>query len=727
MTSLTRRVKISIYPSPDSVKQKPKQVETTVGELLDSLVERPEEVSNKLAASAWSPIFYSGEHRRANEALGACALVYDLDDPEGLDLEGLLEELNNRGWLYAIHETYTDGCRRLTLPLSKDCAPGSYAELREAVASSLSLVHDPACSDLGRLFFVPTQRVGGTHAEGIRGGSELLDPEEFVSYKEVTKSQANKPINVDTKYTHKEGFDLQKLLEEVDAHKSAQRRQQLLDLLNGTLRIPPHERNTTIHALMGSLSHMRNSPSEEVAEGLLRRVFSTRPGAETELENWVEEGIHSYRRGLARKAAIDKEAIVVESFFRADIAGDDWKSRLRLKHDSKGGVVGTKSSESNVLLILANDAEFKGRIKWNVLRNKIEVQGGFLSAQPPESLDVPLAAWLQMSAYLCDASTALAGTCLVHTALNNPFDPVKNMLLSLPDWDGVQRLDDTLLKYAQAEGNTDWIRIATRKFFISAVARVFEPGCQVDSTLVLRGEQGGGKTSFVRVLGKGFHVETSLDLSNKDTVMVASQNWIVELGELASLNKSDLESTRNFLTRKEDQIRLPYGKAVQAMPRRCVFIGTTNARQPLSDPDGSRRFWVISVRDVDTKGLEEVRDQLWSEALHYYKLGESWWLTKEESVLAASEAKVYEVEDPISTEILYWLNVTKNRPQTMSASEVAVKILQRPSGAISSYDVQAINRAMRKLQWEPTRKRVAGHQVRCFKVPPYEPESATDE
>ncbi len=717
---LTRRVKISVYPPPNSVTARPVQAELTLAELMSSLTEPPCEVASKLDAAAWSPIAYSGTHRRAVEAVSVCALVYDLDDPEAIDWEELDELLAPDDWLYVIHKTFTDGCARLVLPLSEDCAPSDYAALREAVASKLQLVHDPACSDLARLFFVPSQPVGAGRTAGTSGGTNPIAPYDIVPRSlQTPETQPSAPLAI----PEPKAFNMGALQEEVKALKNFARREQLQSLLDGTLRIPPSQRESILHPLMGSLSHLRHAPPEEVAEALLRRVLSVRDGASTMLESWVEDALDSFQRGAARKALLDREAAEVESFFRQASDGDAWKSKLRLKHDSKGAVAGTKNSEANLLLILANDPEFRNRIRWNVLKNKIETPDGFLSKQPPESLDVPLAAWLQSSVYHCDTSAALAGSCLAHTALANPFDPVRQFLNALPEWDGVPRCDGLLLDYANAEGNPDWIRVVTRKFFIAAVARVMEPGCQVDSTLVLQGAQGGGKTSFVRVMGAGYHVETSLDLHNKDAVMTAAQNWLVELGELASLRKADVESVRNFLTRKEDQIRLPYGRTVQTMPRRCIFIGTTNSRQPLTDPEGSRRFWVVSVGRVDTVGLARIRDQAWAEALHLYKTGSQWWLTQDESVTAANEASVYEVEDIVKTEILFWLDSTKNRPGSLTAGEVASKILQRPLGTVSTQEVVAINRSMKNLGWEPCRKRVAGVQVRAFKVPAKESEN----
>ena len=154
------------------------------------------------------------------------------------------------------------------------------------------------------------------------------------------------------------------------------------------------------------------------------------------------------------------------------------------------------------------------------------------------------------------------------------------------------------------------------------------------------------------------------------------------------------------------------------MPRRCVFIGTTNSKQPLSDPEGNRRFWVVSVGTVNTAGLEQVRDQVWAEALVAFESGEQWWLTTEEAVRAKSEASVYEAEDITETELLAWLEVQKKWPTTMSARDVAQKVFLRGPGELQPGEVTNINRVFYKLGWKLSRKRMGGKQVRCFIVPP---------
>ncbi len=708
---------ISLYPPPESARARPVRHETTVSELVASLCEAPQEVASKGDAPSWSPIVYSGERRLSADATGICALVYDLDDPS-FDLAPVGEKIHALGWLYAIHGTYTEGCARLILPLATDVDPSTYAALRETIATQLGLVHDPACSDLARLFYAPSRPQGATRDSGESGGTHLLDPASFVKLKPSnllrsvqapefagnSKSAENSPPKI---------FDIATLREEASRHGKPETRAKLLALIDGTLVVPPGERETMLHPLLGSLSHLRNAPGEEGCATLLRRIFARRDGHEDHMEEWVDKALYSYTRGEHRKEVLDQQVAVVEKFFR----DEKWREKLKQKLTKDGGVLGMLPMECNIMDVLNNDENFAGHVRWNLLRQRIEITGGVLKGEPVESLDVPAAVWFQKSEYNCPSSRDLLGACIQHTALHNSYDPVKEYLEALPKWDGTPRLSRVLIDYAQAQGSGKFISTVTRKFFIAAVARALRPGCQVDNVLVLQGDQGGGKTSFVRVMGAGFSVETNLDLQSKDAVMVSASAWLVELGELASLKRSDVESVRNFITRKEDAIRLPYGRSVKNMPRRCVFLGTTNSRQPLTDPEGNRRFWVVSVGKVDTSNLEKVRDQIWAEALHYFQSGEQWWLTPEEAEVAKSEASVYEAEDINQTEILSWLEEQKKWPETLSASEVAGKVLKMHAGTLTPQQVTAINRSMAAMGWRRTRRRRSGVPVWCYEVP----------
>lgn len=731
-----RPIRISAYTPPKSETASPVTVATSVLELVSSLTGVPEPVSSKSDALAWSPITYSGQARRASEAVAVCALVYDLDEPARVDWRDLEARLEARAWVYAVHETYTPGRARLCVPLARDLAPAEYRGAWEECARELGLWEaiDRACSDLARLFYAPSCPLGETREGGQTGGTVLYNPRESLHLHAPTYPTLGRPDPTPVGRTDptplREGaegifpvknssekfFDLEKLRREIFESGSAHK-ENLLALIDGTLRLPPGTRETTLHPTISALAYMRHAPPEGVAVELFRRVLQVREGADVHLEAWVQKALSSYRRGAERKAEQDAKDAAVEKFFR----DENWKQSLKFATDSKGAVKGLKPLEANVLAVLRNDPAWAGHVRWNMLRQKIEVTGGILNdlhSNARESLDVPACAWFQTSGYNCDVSRELVGACMQHVALENPYDPVKEYLDNLPRWDGVKRIDEALTRYAEAAGDQVWNRIISRKFFISAVARPLRPGCQVDTVLVLQGSQGGGKTSFVRTLGAGFHVETSLDLHSKDAVMTAVANWLVELGELASLRKSDIESTRNFITRKEDQIRLPYGRSIKSMPRRCVFIGTTNSRQPLADPEGNRRFWVVSVGRVNIDALERDREQLWAEAKEAFLSGEPWWLDMAQARRAEKEAALYETDDVLKSEITSWLMNLTEWPEFINANQVCAKVLGKHPTLMSPQESTNINRVFHRLGWQRSRRRVKGVPVWGFVVPP---------
>ena len=103
--------------------------------------------------------------------------------------------------------------------------------------------------------------------------------------------------------------------------------------------------------------------------------------------------------------------------------------------------------------------------------------------------------------------------------------------------------------------------------------------------------------------------------------------WIVEIPELAAFKGADIESLKAFVTQTVDRYRKPWDKNISVLPRRCVFIGTTNNHQFLSDMTGNRRFFPV---DIHSSGYEihdhrdEIMDyisQCWAEAKERYDSG----------------------------------------------------------------------------------------------------------
>jgi putative DNA primase/helicase len=86
-----------------------------------------------------------------------------------------------------------------------------------------------------------------------------------------------------------------------------------------------------------------------------------------------------------------------------------------------------------------------------------------------------------------------------------------------------------------------------------------------------------------------------------------------------------------------------------------VFVGTTNEATFLNDPTGARRFWPVTVGQIDLEKIREDRDQLWAEAVEAFKAGEPWWLSPDEDAELRQAHERYEHEDPWQGFIVDWL------------------------------------------------------------------------
>lgn len=288
-------------------------------------------------------------------------------------------------------------------------------------------------------------------------------------------------------------------------------------------------------------------------------------------------------------------------------------------------------SINNFVAILMNDPVLKGNIKFNEFSHYgVEAQPGL-----PWNKSKKPRAWTDtddsyMRMYM-EANYGGYHKDKVFDAINivadtHTYDPVRDFIKA-EKWDGKPRLETAIIDYLGAEDNT-YTRTVTRKSLVAAVARVMEPGIKFDIMTIIGGPQGLGKSTFLRSLSNGWFLDGLDSFDGKDTPNKMRATWIIEMGEIVGLTKTETDRVKQFLSQNEDIMRLPYGRRVGIYPRRCIFFGTTNNYDYLKDQTGSRRFWPVDAgmqeptKDVFTDLIKEV-PQLWAEAYYYYLKGEN--------------------------------------------------------------------------------------------------------
>jgi predicted P-loop ATPase len=347
------------------------------------------------------------------------------------------------------------------------------------------------------------------------------------------------------------------------------------------------------------------------------------------------------------------------------------------------------------------------RLRFNQLTKRIELDGEALDL---DDLQVSLA--VNHNIQVPDAQFS---KIVSNLARENSYSPVVEYLDQCAQTHGTSTaiLDDLATRYFGTDHplHTTYLR----KTLIAAVARAYQPGCQVDTACILQGGQGEFKSSFFKVLASREWFDDSLgNASDKDERLKLHMVWFVEWAELETVFKrKDVATVKAFLTCSRDLVRPPYGRETRELDRPSVIVGTTNEQEFLADATGNRRFWVIPVRrEIDMAQLQQERDAIWAAAVAAYRAGETWWLSKKEQALSNELNQEYAMQDP-------WHEVVAAYVSDLHGSEVTTKqILDLALRLdLDKQDRRAqmrITTILKQLGWSSSRKRVGGIPTRVW-------------
>ncbi len=170
------------------------------------------------------------------------------------------------------------------------------------------------------------------------------------------------------------------------------------------------------------------------------------------------------------------------------------------------------------------------------------------------------------------------------------------------------------------------------RFAIAAVRRIKVPGTKVDTMLILAGEQGLRKSLFCSKLFGEFFLDQLPPINSgrgHEASIAIEGRWGIEVAELSAFHGVSEALKKDFLARCIDKYRPVFGIAVQERPRECVFIGTTNDDDFLTDPTGDTRYDICDVKgSIKIEELE--RDAFWAAAVALEAAGVEHWRDRAE-------------------------------------------------------------------------------------------------
>lgn len=409
---------------------------------------------------------------------------------------------------------------------------------------------------------------------------------------------------------------------------------------------------------------------------------------------------------------------------RAEVPGEEWRSRLMWTETQTGAYL-TKNL-ANAATILTHHPEWKGVLAFDEFAQKIvatRCPPSHGTAFEPKAYphvwgdhdDSLTAIWLQRTDPVLDIEVKTASAAVGVVAALQRIHPVRQYLEALA-WDGVARLDSWLETYTHAEavaGGQDYLREVGSKWMIAAVARVFEPGCKVDTVLVLEGKQGIRKSTAFRVLGQPWFTDELADVGSKDAAVQLQGAWIIELAELDALSKAESAKIKSFFTRTVERYVPKYARHSIEVPRQCVFCGTVNPDAYLKDETGNRRFWPVRCTVIDVEGLARDRDQLWAEAVHRYRAGAQWHLSADIELEARGEQEARFQADAWESVIERF---TTGRTKT-SVPQVLEQALKLTASDWGQQEQNRVARCLTRLGWKRKRVRMKPAELEAMGLP----------
>lgn len=594
--------------------------------------------------------------------------------------------------IYSTHKHSSKTPRyRLVFPLSRQVSPAEYEPLCRKIAAEIGIdLFDDTTYELPRLFYWPSTSKDADFVFDYQDGPACdVDAilSQYVDYKDVSAwPLSSREGDVIAHEIKKQGDPTEKP-GVIGAFCRAYSIEDAIDtFLSDKYEKTGHDGRYTykLGSVAGGLvcyegkfaySHHETDPaSKQLCNAFdLCRVHLF--GAQDEGSRALDVTRKPSYAAMQEFAAKDKAVKLLMARERAQAAADDfdglddaelpedyndeWKAELEYTKSGK-----LLCNIANIILILENDPALAGHIVHDLFTGMDSAKDGLPwnknANQWTDTDDANLRVWLEKH-YDITGKEKIADA-LTAVLTRHSYHPIRDYLNGLT-WDGVPRLDRIIIDYMGAE-DSELNRAMSRKHFVAAVARVFNPGCKYDYCLIMSGAEGIGKSTLLRVMGGKWFNDSITTLEGKEGMEQLRRAWVVELGELSSIKRSDVEQVKAHLSKQVDIYRAAYARRVLEHPRQCVFCGTTNEALFLKGDTGNRRFWVIPVvaelrkyKDW-SEAIRRDRDQLWAEAVQYYKLGEPLYLSEELEAQAKQRQQDFndDNDDPIVAMLDKYLN-----------------------------------------------------------------------
>jgi hypothetical protein len=302
------------------------------------------------------------------------------------------------------------------------------------------------------------------------------------------------------------------------------------------------------------------------------------------------------------------------------------------------------------------------------------------------------------------------------------FNPFEDYFHNLPTYDEktdyITDLANTITTTKQ-----DLWQQCFKKWLVAMVGCVLDDKVINHTVIVFSGKQGLGKTTWVEKIVpkqlKEYLFSGTINPNNKDTLVQLSECMLINLDELENLNRSEIGSLKEIITKTQIRMRKAYGHNNETMPRRASFAGSVNTAQFLNDSTGSRRFLCFELEGIQYQHEVDI-NLVFSQALSLFKSGFRYWFDQEEIKSITANNEQYQLRSPEEELLLTWFEPSPREEASLflNASQIAAKLSERTKLNLNDGTINKLGKALKKHNF--TRLMRQGKPVYAVKEFTYE-------
>ena len=280
------------------------------------------------------------------------------------------------------------------------------------------------------------------------------------------------------------------------------------------------------------------------------------------------------------------------------------------------------------------------------------------------------------------------------------FNPFEDYFFNLPSYDEktdyITELANTITTTKQ-----DLWQQCFKKWLVAMVGCVLDDKVINHTVIVFSGKQGLGKTTWVEKLVpkplKEYLFSGTINPNNKDTLVQLSECMLINLDELENLNRSEIGSLKEIITKTQIRMRKAYGHNNETMPRRASFAGSVNTAQFLNDSTGSRRFLCFELEGIKYQHNVDI-NMAFSQALFLFKSGFRYWFDQEEIKSITENNEQYQLHSPEEELLLTWFEPCEREKANvfLNASQIAAKLAEKAKINITDGTINKLGKALKK-------------------------------